>query len=70
MPRELKLSIDGMHCEGCVGRVTRALASVKGVRVDSVQVGSAMVEFEPALATPEEIAGVVDRIGFKAQIER
>jgi copper chaperone len=70
MAKDLKLAIEGMHCEGCVRRVTNALAGVKGVRVDSVQVGSAQVEFDPAGATPDEIAAAVDRIGFKAQVER
>ncbi|MBV8436885.1 MAG: heavy-metal-associated domain-containing protein [Silvibacterium sp.] len=69
MATDLRLSIEGMHCEACVRRVTNALAGVKGVRVDSVKLGSAKVEFEPGTATPEEIAGAVDRIGFKVQIE-
>jgi len=70
MAKDLRLSIEGMHCEGCVRRVTNALAGVKGVRVDSVKVGAAMVEFDPEDATPEEIAAAVDRIGFRAQVER
>jgi copper chaperone len=70
MANDLRLSIEGMHCEACVRRVTNALGGVKGVRVDSVTVGSAKVEFDPAAASPEEIAGAVDRIGFKAHVER
>ena len=70
MADDLHLKIDGMHCEGCVRRVTNALAGVKGVRVNSVKVGAATVEFDPSAACPEEIAGAVDRIGFRAQVER
>ena len=70
MPDDLRLSIEGMHCEACVRRVRNALDGVNGVRVDSVQVGSAKVEFDPAAATPDEITAAVDRIGFKAQVER
>jgi copper chaperone len=69
MTKNLVLSIEGMHCEACVRRVTNALAGVKGVQVGAVRVGSAKVEFDPAAASPEAIAAAVDRIGFKAQIE-
>lgn len=31
-PRELKLRVAGMHCEGCVSNVTEALKKVEGVR--------------------------------------
>jgi copper chaperone CopZ len=70
MENNIRLSIQGMHCGACVSRVTKALSGVEGVRVDSVEVGSATVEFDPAAVTVEQIAGAVDRIGFKARIER
>ena len=69
MENNIRLSIEGMHCGACVRRVTNALSEVEGVRVDSVEVGSAKVEFDPAAVTPEEIAAAVDRIGFKAQVQ-
>lgn len=31
-PREMKLRVAGMHCEGCVGNVTEALNKVPGVQ--------------------------------------
>ncbi len=64
----LRLSIDGMHCGGCVRRVTAALRGVRGVEVDSVEVGSAEMRFDPDRANVEEIASAVDRIGFAARI--
>ena len=70
MKREdLKLSIEGMHCDGCVRRVTVALAGVAGVEVGSVEVGSAKVTFDPGQWDAGEIAGAVDRIGFAAHVE-
>jgi copper chaperone len=66
----IKLSIEGMHCGACVRRVTNALTEVQGVRVDSVEVGSASVGFDPAAVAPGQIAAAVDKIGFKAQIEK
>jgi copper chaperone CopZ len=70
MENTVKLSIEGMHCEGCVRRVTNALAAVDGVAVGWVEVGSAMVSMDPARVSPQQIAAAVDRIGFTAHIDR
>ena len=34
--KELQLAIEGMHCDGCVNRVTTALGKVAGVKVRKV----------------------------------
>ena len=68
MENGLKLSTEGMHCEGCVRRVTTALQGVKGVEVDSVEVGSAQTTFDPGQASVEEILCAVNRIGFSARV--
>jgi copper chaperone len=70
MKDTLTLSIEGMHCGACVRRVTDALRRVPGVEVDSVEVGSAQMDFSPDKATAEEIAAAVNRIGFQAHIEK
>lgn len=70
MKNIFKLSIEGMHCDGCVNRVTKALSSVDGVRVDSVMVGAATVTVDPKRVSPEQVAAAVDRIGFTAHVER
>jgi len=69
MENTIRLSIEGMHCEACTRRVTNALARVDGVRVESVEVGSAQVEFDAAKTSPDEITSAVDRIGFTARID-
>jgi copper chaperone len=69
MQGNLKLSIEGMHCEGCVRRVAIALQSVKGVGLGPINVGSAEVTFHPEQASTEEIAAAINRIGFSARIE-
>jgi copper chaperone len=70
MREKLRLSIDGMHCGGCVRRVTTALERVKGVVVGSVEVGSAQMAFDPTRASADEIAAAVNRIGFSARVEQ
>ncbi len=68
MTDTLTLSIDGMHCGACVRRVTNALQGVKGVTVNTVEVGSAKVAFDADKTDAEEIAAAVGRIGFPARI--
>jgi copper chaperone len=70
MQGTLKLSIEGMHCGGCVRRVTVALQGVKGVELGPINVGSAEMTFHPEQASAEDIAAAVNRIGFSARIER
>ena len=67
--QSLKLSIEGMHCGGCVRRVAATLARVAGVDVGSVEVGSAEMTFDPGRVTAGEIAAAIDRIGLAARIE-
>jgi copper chaperone len=69
MKQTVRLKIEGMHCEGCVRRVTQALSAMKGVRVESVAVGSAAVIADPRRVSPEQIAAVVNGIGFAARVE-
>jgi copper chaperone len=66
----LTLSIQGMHCGGCVRRVTAALRDVKGVELGPVEVGSAQMTFDPDQIRAEDIATAVNRIGFSSQIEK
>jgi copper chaperone len=68
--QDTRLSIEGMHCGGCVNRVTAALQGVKGVKVGSVEVGSAQMTFHPEQTSVEEIAAAVNRIGFSAHVEK
>jgi copper chaperone len=70
MENTITLSIDGMHCDGCVRRVTNALNAIEGVRVDSVQVGSATVAADPARVSLEQVEAAVNRIGFTAHAAR
>ena len=57
---QLSLSIDGMTCASCVGRVERALRKVPGVREASVNLATARAElaFEGAPDTAAAIAAV------------
>lgn len=62
----LRLSIQGMSCGGCVGKVTTALKSVPGTTVETVTVGSARVTFDPKRTTDSALIAAVNNLGFKA----
>jgi copper chaperone len=68
MQETLTLSIEGMHCGGCVRRVTAALQAVKGVRLKAVEVGTTEVAFDSDQASAKEIMAAVDRLGFSARV--
>ena len=68
MQKDLKLNIEGMHCDACVRRVSAALAGVPGVAVGTVEIGSAEVAYQPDKATPEQIAATVEKIGFTPRL--
>jgi copper chaperone len=70
MQNVLTLSIEGMHCEGCVRRVTTALQGVKEVEVGSVGVGRAQMTFDLSQTSAEEIVAAINRIGFSARVEK
>jgi copper chaperone CopZ len=64
----LKLTIDGMSCGHCLNRVQKALATIPNIRMTSVQIGRATLEYDPATNTPEGIAAVVSATGYRAQV--
>jgi len=64
----LALNIEGMHCGGCVNRVTQALNKVSGVTVEKVEVGSAVVNYDSQATSPQAIVDAVNRIGFVAHV--
>ena len=64
----LAIKIDGMHCGGCVRRVTATLAAVPGVEVKEVTVGSATLAIDPARTTPEAALAALNAAGYPARL--
>ena len=63
------LNIQGMTCGGCVKSVTNALqreAGVEKVEVALAQ-GTATIDYDPARTSPQQLAELVDDIGFEAR---
>ncbi len=68
--QEARFHVDGMHCVGCVTRVTAALRKLTAVDVKYVQVGSAAVLYDSSSISPQLIADAINRIGFQAALEQ
>jgi copper chaperone CopZ len=60
------LKIEGMSCGHCVASVKKALAGLDGVTAENVSVGSATVAYNPAVASPEQIANAISDAGYSA----
>ena len=64
------LKIEGMTCGHCVHAVRKALEGLQGVKVENVSVGTASVEYDPALASVTGIAEAVSDAGYAASEAR
>ncbi len=61
---DVKINIEGMSCQHCVGRVKQALEALDGVQGVEVEVGSANVSFDNSAVSKDEIAAAVAKAGF------
>jgi copper chaperone CopZ len=66
---EFTLRIDGMHCGGCVRRVSQALAATPGVEVKEVSVGAARFSSAAEPAPLELAIAAVAKAGYAAHLE-
>ena len=66
---EFKLHIDGMHCGGCVRRVTQALAATEGVEVKEVDIGSARLSSNQEPAPVDAAIAALAKAGYSAHLQ-
>lgn len=67
--QSLELSIDGMTCASCVGRVERALAKVPGVKSVSVNLANERAHLELlGQIDPQTLIAAVTKAGYSASI--
>ncbi|WP_028709903.1 heavy metal translocating P-type ATPase [Paracoccus pantotrophus] len=67
-PNDAELTVSGMSCASCVGRVEKALAAVPGVRDPQVNLATGRAHFR--LAAPETLPRAVEalaRAGYPAE---
>lgn len=62
---KIAMKIQGMSCGHCLRAVNDALTGVEGVHVEQVNVGSAVIAYDPAVVKPEAIEAAVVEEGYK-----
>ena len=64
--RNLKLTIEGMHCSSCVSNIERILKKVPGVKEVSISLmlKRGNIETEDNV-TEEEIRKAISKVGYK-----
>ena len=67
---EFTLHIDGMHCGSCVRRVSQALASTDGLKVNEVRVGAARLSSTAEPAAVEQAIAALAKAGYAARLEQ
>lgn len=63
---KLTLELSGMGCVGCVKNVQKTLAALPGVTAEKVEVGWAVVAYDPAKSSAEAILSALGNAGYPA----
>lgn len=67
---EFTLHIDGMHCGSCIRRVTQALASTEGLKVEEVRLGAARFSTAAGQASVDLAIAALAKAGYTARLEQ
>ena len=62
----LNLTIEGMSCAHCLHAVRGRLEKTPGVSVKSVQIGSAVLDYDPSTTSVDEIEEAIADEGYTA----
>ncbi|OOF77931.1 hypothetical protein BKG96_07475 [Rodentibacter caecimuris] len=65
--KNVRLTVTGMHCGGCVKSVTRVLKELDGVvQVNVALEGYADIQFDESKVSIAWLIGVIEEAGFDA----
>lgn len=64
--QHVTLHIEGMSCGHCLNAVNRALRSIPGVEVESVQIGRADLRYDERTTSPGAVEAAVTDAGYPA----
>jgi len=70
--KSVHVTVSGMHCAACVGRVQAALDDAPGVSsaVVNLLTNSATISYDPATVAPQALADRISAIGYAAELPR
>ncbi len=64
---EETISMSGLSCQHCVGRVKQALDGINGVTEAKVELTTAIVTFDEAATSRADIEGAIVQAGYKVE---
>ncbi|EGM79216.1 copper/silver-translocating P-type ATPase [Rheinheimera sp. A13L] len=68
MSEQIQLSISGMSCASCVGRIEKALAKVSGVQQASVNLATETATIQGESLTSQLLIAAVEQAGYQASV--
>lgn len=68
MSEQIKLTISGMSCVSCVGRIEKALSAVAGVQNASVNLASETATVSGAGIDVQRVIAAVEKAGYQASV--
>ena len=60
-----KIKIDGMSCAHCVASLKKELEKIPNLKVGSITIGTAIVDYDEKLVTEKMINDAVEEAGYK-----
>jgi copper chaperone CopZ len=66
---QLTLHIEGMSCGHCLNAVDKALRSLDGVEIESVQIGRAEIRYDEWRLEPDQITAAITAEGYRASVQ-
>ena len=60
-----ELKIEGMSCAHCVMHVKNELSKLTGLKIESVEIGKARVQFDESTVTPDQLAKAIEDAGYE-----
>lgn len=64
--KQVSFAVHGMHCEGCVSVITKALQGREGVMANQVSLADSvvLVTFDPQKVAPAELKALIEDLGY------
>lgn len=63
--KTVELKIEGMTCGHCVMSVKKELGKVAGLTVQNVELGRALVQYDEATVTADQLAKIIEEAGYE-----
>lgn len=62
----LSITVPGIHCTGCTGRIEKVLSKQSGIISASADVTTKIVfvEYDDAIINEDQIRAAIERLGF------